>query len=51
MSLADPIFTLVVGFQLCWAAFDLHVTVVLLKVALGWGKIIFGHFKKIITQV
>ena len=51
MALADPIFSLVVGFQLFWAAFDLLVTVVPLKVALGWENLIFGHFKKIITQV
>ena len=51
MALADPIFTLVVGFQLFWAAFDLLVIVVPLKVALGLKKNDFGHFKKIITQV
>ena len=46
MALADPIFTLVVGFQLFWAAFDLIFTVVPLKVALGWTNLIFGCFKK-----
>ena len=50
-ALADPIFTLVLGFQSFWAAFNLLVTVVPLKVALGWGKIDFWVFKKIITQV
>ena len=56
MALAGPLFILAVGFQLVsivvfWAAFDLLVTVVPLKEALGWEKIIFEHFKKIITQV
>ena len=41
MALADPILTLVVGFQLIWAAFDLLVTVVPLKVALGLEKFDF----------
>ena len=41
---------LVVGFQLFWAAFDLLVTVVQLKVALGLEKIDFWHFKKIIEK-
>ena len=44
MVLADPIFTLVVGFQLFWEAFDLFVTVVPLKVPLGLGKIDFWAF-------
>ena len=51
MDLADPIFTSVLGFQLFWADFDLIVTVVPLKVALGWEKIDFWPFQKIITQV
>ena len=46
MALADPIFTLVVAFQLFWAAFDLLVTVVPLKVALGWENIYFWAFQK-----
>ena len=46
MALAYPIFTLVVGFQLFWAAFDLLVTVVPLKVALGLEKIDFWSFQK-----
>ena len=46
MALADLIFTLVVRFQLFWADIDLLVTVVPLKVDLGWEKWIFGHFKK-----
>ena len=45
-ALADPIFTLDRGFQLLWTAFDMLVTVVPLKEALGWKKLIFGHFKK-----
>ena len=50
MALADPIFTLDEGVQLFWTAFGMPVTVVPLKVALGL-KNIFGHSKKIITQV
>ena len=46
MALADPTFTLVVGFQFFWAAFDLLVTVVPLKVALGWENIDFWAFQK-----
>ena len=38
------------GFQLFWAAFNMLVTVVPLKEALGWEKMIFGHLK-IMTQV
>ena len=34
-----------------WAAFDMPMTVVPLKVVLGLEKIIFGHLKKIITHV
>ena len=45
-ALANPIFTLVVGFQLFWAAFDLLVTVVPLKVDLGWEQIDFWVFQK-----
>ena len=51
MALSDPIFTLVVGFQLFWAAFDLLVTVIPLQVAIGWENIDFWAFKKIIMQV
>ena len=47
MAIADPIFTLVVGFQLFWAAIDLLVTVVQLKMALGLENIFFA-FQKII---
>ena len=46
MALADPIFTLDGGFQLFWAAFDLLVTVVPLKVALGLKKIDYWVFQK-----
>ena len=51
MAVAHSKFTLDVGFQLFWAAFYLLVAVVPLKVALGWEKIDFWAFKKIITQV
>ena len=46
MTAAHSIFTLYGRFQLFLAAFDLLVTVVPLKVALGLEKIIFGHLKK-----
>ena len=45
-ALADPILTLDGGFQLFWAAFDLPMTVVPLKVALGLEKFDFWPFKK-----
>ena len=45
-ALADPIFTLVVGFQLFWAAFDLLVAVVPLNVALGLEKYDYWTLKK-----
>ena len=45
-ALADPIFTLDGGFQLFWAAFDLPMTVVPLKVALGLEKFDFWAFQK-----
>ena len=51
MAIADPIFTLDGGIQLFWAAFDMLVTVVPIKMALGWEKIDFSAFKKIIMQV
>ena len=51
MALADLIFTLVVGFQLFWEAFDLFVTVVPLKVALGLEKFDFWEFQKIIEKL
>ena len=38
MAVAHSIFTLDGGFQLFWAGFDLSVTVVPIKVALGLGK-------------
>ena len=43
IAVARSIFTLNGGIQLFWAAFDLPVTVVQLKVALGLEKLIFGH--------
>ena len=33
------------GIQLFWVAFDMHVTVVPLKVALGWDKVDFWAFQ------
>ena len=46
MALTETIFTLERGVQLIWAAFDLLVTVVSLKVVSGLEKtIIFGHLK------
>ena len=44
MAVAHSIFTLDGGFQLLWAAFDLLMTVVPLKVALGLKKIDFWAF-------
>ena len=47
MAPADPIFTLDGGgVQLFWAAFDMPMTGVPLKVALGYKKIFVGHLKK-----
>ena len=43
---AHSIFTLDGGFSLFWADFDMLVTVVPLKVALGWEKIDFWAFLK-----
>ena len=51
MAVACSKFTLGGVVQLFWAAFDMHVTGVALKVALGYKKLFFGHFNKIITQV
>ena len=50
MSVACSIFTLDGGFQLFWAAFDLPVTVVLLKVTLGLEKFDFWAIQKIIEK-
>ena len=38
------------GVQLFWAAIDMPVTVVPLKVAILLEKLIFGHLKKIIEK-
>ena len=46
MALANPIFTLDGGLQLFWAAFDMPMTVVPLKVALGLEKNDFWSFHK-----
>ena len=45
MAGAHSIFTLDGGFQLLWAAFDLPVRVLPLKVALGLEKNYFGSFQ------
>ena len=51
MSVACSIFSLYVGWvQLFWAAFDMPVTVVSLKVALGLEKFDFWAFQKIIMR-
>ena len=46
MAVACSIFTLDGRVQLFWAAFDMPVTVVPLKVALGFLKIDFWAFQK-----
>ena len=50
MALADPIFTLDGWVQFFWAAFDLPVTMVPLKVALGLKNWIYSYLKKIIEK-
>ena len=46
MAVARSIFTLDGGVQLFWAAFDMPMTVVPLKVALGQDKFDFWTLKK-----
>ena len=46
MVVARSIFTLDGGVQLFWAAFDMPMTVVPLKVALGLGKFDLWVFQK-----
>ena len=46
MAVARSIFTLDGGFQLFCTAFDMPVTGVALKVALGYKKIVFWAFQK-----
>ena len=46
MAVAHSIFTLDGWVQLFWAAFDIPVTGVPLKVALGYKKIVFWAFQK-----
>ena len=46
MAVARSIFTLDGGFQLFCAAFDMPMTGVALKVALGYKKIVFWAFQK-----
>ena len=46
MAVAHSIFTLGGVVQLFWAAFDMPMTVVPLKVALGWDKFDFWALKK-----
>ena len=45
MAVAHSIFTLDGAVQLFWAAFDMPVTMVSLKVALGWDKFYFWVFQ------
>ena len=47
MAVARSIFTLGGWVQLFWTAFDMPVTGVPLKVALGYKKIVFWAFQKI----
>ena len=51
MAVARSIFTLDRWVQFFWAAFDMPVTVVPLKVALGWDKFDFWALKKIIMDI
>ena len=46
MAVARSIFTLGGQVQLFWTAFDMPMTGVPLKVALGYKKIVFGVFQK-----
>ena len=46
MAVTRSIFTLGEGFQLFCAAFDMPMTGVALKVALGYKKIVFWAFQK-----
>ena len=46
MAVAHSIFILDGGFQLFWAAFDLPMTVVPLKITLGLEKFYFWAFQK-----
>ena len=46
MAVARSIFTLDGGFQLFCAAFNMPMTGVALKVALGYTKIVFWAFQK-----
>ena len=46
MAIAQSIFTLNGWFQLFWAAFDLALTFLALKVVIGLRKIYFWAFKK-----
>ena len=51
MAVASSIFTLDGVVQLFWAAFDMPMTMVPLKVALGWDKSDFWVFQKIIMGI
>ena len=51
MAVAHSIFPLGGWVQLLWTAFDMPVTGVTLKVALGYKKLFFGCFKKIIMDI
>ena len=49
MAIAQLIFTGYGWFRLFWAAFDLALIFLALKVAIELEKLVFGHFKKLIT--
>ena len=51
MAVASSILTLGGWVQLFWTAFDMAVTGVPLEVALGYKKLFFGCFKKIIMDI
>ena len=51
MAVARSIFTLGGQVQLFWTAFDMPMTGVPLKVALGYKKIVIWVFKKIIKKL
>ena len=50
MAVARSVFTLDGVVQVFWAAFDMPMTGVPFKVALGYKKLFFGLFKKIIKK-
>ena len=50
MAVAQSIFPLNGWLQLFWANFDMALTFLALKIAIGLEKNIFRYFKKIITK-